>query len=182
MTTIESLTVLFGAHGQKNDTQRIAIYRMMLKDIPPKLLNMAIQKSLCENKFLPSIAELIQQCESLNSEVHQELRVKEWGEAWGEIEKAMQSTPWGKTPQFSTPEITAAVNSFGWHDLQTSLAEDMPTVRAQMRRFYEDACKRSTAKARNEYALGKNKAGILGVSRERQGLTAISNVMQQLEG
>ena len=173
MTTIESLTLLFGAYGRANDAQQIAIYRLMLADLPPQLLTLAVKKCIRECKFLPSVAEIISQCESLNNEIHEEYRVKEWGEAWGEIEKAMQSTPWDKTPTFSTPEITAAVNNFGWHDLQASLAEDMPTVRAQMRRFYEDACGRASSKARAEYALGRNTTGLLGVSSERQGLTAI---------
>lgn len=37
----------------------------------------------------------------------------------------------------------------------------MPTVRAQVRRMYEDACGRSREKQRNDYVLGRNNAGLL---------------------
>lgn len=182
MTLSETLTLLFGAYGRANDAQQIAIYRLMLADVPPTLLMLAVKKSIRECKFLPSVAELLGQCELLNDAVNEDLRVKDWDEAWGEIQRLMQSTPWGKQPQFSRPEIAQAVNSFGWNELQRVLAADMPAVRAQMRRFYEDACARSKKQAKNEYALGKNPVGILGVSKPKprkkaNELTSIGTVM-----
>ena len=185
MTISESLTLLFGAYGRANDAQQISIYGEMLSDIPPMLLQMAVKKSVRECKFLPSIAEILEQCELLNGAVHEDARAKDWDEAWAEIQKAMQATPWGKTPQFSTPEIAQAVNSFGWLPLQTSLAEDMPTVRAQMRRFYEDACSRSKSQAKNDYALGRNPAGILGIPKQKienrsSELTGVNDIMGKM--
>lgn len=182
MTLSETLTLLFGAYGRANDAQQIAIYRLMLADVPPTLLMLAVKKSIRECKFLPSVAELLGQCELLNDAVNEDLRVKDWDEAWGEIQRFMQSTPWGKQPQFSRPEIAQAVNSFGWNELQRVLAADMPAVRAQMRRFYEDACARSKKQAKNEYALGKNPVGILGASKPKprkkaNELTSIGTVM-----
>lgn len=182
MTLSETLTLLFGAYGRANDVQQIAIYRLMLADVPPTLLMLAVKKSIRECKFLPSVAELLGQCELLNDAVNEDLRVKDWDEAWGEIQRLMQSTPWGKQPQFSRPEIAQAVNSFGWNELQRVLAADMPAVRAQMRRFYEDACARSKKQAKNEYALGKNPVGILGASKPKprekaNELTSIGTVM-----
>lgn len=182
MTLSETLTLLFGAYGRANDAQQIAIYHLMLADVPPTLLMLAVKKSIRECKFLPSVAELLGQCELLNDAVNEDLRVKDWDEAWGEIQRLMQSTPWGKQPQFSRPEIAQAVNSFGWNELQRVLAADMPAVRAQMRRFYEDACARSKKQAKNEYALGKNPVGILGASKPKprkkaNELTSIGTVM-----
>lgn len=182
MTLSETLTLLFGAYGRANDAQQIAIYRLMLADVPPTLLMLAVKKSIRECKFLPSVAELLGQCELLNDAVNEDLRVKDWDEAWREIQRLMQSTPWGKQPQFSRPEIAQAVNSFGWNELQRVLAADMPAVRAQMRRFYEDACARSKKQAKNEYALGKNPVGILGASKPKprkkaNELTSIGTVM-----
>lgn len=182
MTLSETLTLLFGAYGRANDAQQIAIYSSMLADVPPTLLMLAVKKSIRECKFLPSVAELLGQCELLNDAVNEDLRVKDWDEAWGEIQRLMQSTPWGKQPQFSRPEIAQAVNSFGWNELQRVLAADMPAVRAQMRRFYEDACARSKKQAKNEYALGKNPVGILGASKPKprkkaNELTSIGTVM-----
>ena len=85
--------------------------------------------------FLPAIAYVGVSGKSLMGTADDSTRVREWDEAWDEIERAMQSPPWGHTPVFSRIEIELAVRSFGWHDLQMTLAEDMPTVRAQVRRM-----------------------------------------------
>lgn len=158
---IRIIATLFGAYGQAVDGQRPSIYVKMLKDIPVNVLERACQKIILENKFLPSIAEIVEASRSLVGTADDDSRIREWDEAWAEIERAMQATPWGQYPTFSRPEIAQAVASFGWHDLQMTLAEDMPTVRAQVRRMYEDVCKRTKERGSNEYILGKSKTGLL---------------------
>nr|DAR29288.1 MAG TPA: replisome organizer protein [Caudoviricetes sp.] len=158
---IRIIATLFGAYGQAVDGQRPSIYVKMLKDIPVNVLERACQKIILENKFLPSIAEIVEASRSLVGTADDDSRIREWNEAWSEIERAMQATPWGEYPTFSRPEIAQAVASFGWHDLQMTLAEDMPTVRAQVRRMYEDVCKRTKERGSNEYILGKSKTGLL---------------------
>ncbi len=158
---IRIIATLFGAYGQAVDGQRPSIYVKMLKDIPVNVLERACQKIILENKFLPSIAEIVEASRSLVGTADDDSRIREWNEAWSEIERAMQATPWGEYPTFSRPEIAQAVTSFGWHDLQMTLAEDMPTVRAQVRRMYEDVCKRTKERGSNEYILGKSKTGLL---------------------
>lgn len=155
------LGVMFGAYGQANDGKRLAAYITMLEDIPNDILMSACKKIMLENKFLPSIAEIVEASRSLVGTADDDSRIREWDEAWAEIERAMQATPWGQYPTFSRPEIAQAVASFGWHDLQMTLAEDMPTVRAQVRRMYEDVCKRTKERGSNEYILGKSKTGLL---------------------
>ena len=66
-----------------------------------------------------------------------------------------------KKPVFSTPEIESAVNSFGWIALCTSLEKDMPIVRAQVRQFYENACKRKAEADMNGYVLGTKPEGFI---------------------
>lgn len=155
------VSMLFGAYGQGGDGPRIAIYAKLLEDLPVAVLSKSVKKLVLEQKFLPSVSEIVEAAQSLMGSVDDGSRIRTWAEAWGEIERAMLATPWGKPPTFSRPEITAAVNSYGWQTLQLSLAEDMPTVRAQVRRMYEDACGRSREKQRNDYVLGKNNAGLL---------------------
>ena len=164
---VKIVAMMFGAFGQANDVNRIKIYSQFLKTFPVDVVDKAVQKAILNCKFLPTIAELTEAIKELSGAVNEEMRVKTWEEAWKEIQKNMQSTPWGKTPNWSTPEIEAAVNSFGWYDLQTCLAEDMPTIRAQIRRFYEDASKRLKDKAQNEALLGKG-GNILGLARGEQ--------------
>ena len=158
---IRIIATLFGAYGQAVDGQRPSIYVKMLKDIPVNVLERACQKIILENKFLPSIAEVVEASRSLVGTADDDSRIREWDEAWAEIERAMQATPWREYHTFSRPEIAQAVASFGWHDLQMTLAEDMPTVRAQVRRMYEDVCKRTKERGSNEYILGKSKTGLL---------------------
>lgn len=155
------LGVMFGAYGQANDGKRLAAYITMLEDIPDDILMAACKKIMLANKFLPSIAEVVEASRSLVGTADDDSRIREWDEAWAEIERAMQATPWGQYPTFSRPEIAQAVASFSWHDLQLTLAEDMPTVRAQVRRMYEDVCRRTKERGSNEYILGKSKTGLL---------------------
>lgn len=174
--------MLFGAFGQANDAHRQAIYTKILGDIPNEVLSKAVKKLLLESKFLPSIAEIVDAGKSLMGTADDSTRVREWDEAWNEIERAMQATPWGHTPVFSRIEIELAVRSFDWHDLQMTLADDMPTVRAQVRRMYEDVCRRTKEHGHNEYVLGRNKTGLLQPSAPKpKGLTSMSDVLARIE-
>lgn len=152
----QTMALLFGAYGQSQDTQRMKIYCQVLKDIPQEMLASVVQKAMHECKFLPSIAELSEACKSLVATVQGEKVVPDWGEAWHEIERAMQSTPWGKEPKFSHPAIEAAVKQYGWYDLQTCLASEFSTVRAQIRRFYDESAKRYLEERNNKLLIEKN--------------------------
>lgn len=167
------ISTLFGAFGQAGDKNRIKIYLKALGDVPAVLLEKACKKLMLESKFLPSIAEIVEVSRELIGEAEESRRVKPWGEAWAEIERAMYSTPWGKRPTFSTPEIAQAAFGYGWDALQTSLAADMPTVRAQVRRMYDDACKGNKARANSRYVLNRQQADLLMPSRDGR-LTAIA--------
>lgn len=171
---VKIIATMFGAFGQGGDGNRIAIYAKMLKDIPVNVLKVAAEKVMMESKFLPTIAELVEATRSLVAEAEPDTRVKTWAEAWGEIEKAMYRTPWGRTPTFSTPEIAEAVFSFGWTTLHTAEAREMPTIRAQIRRMYEDICARRKEQANNRYAMSGDKNALLRGNRGT-GLTKIGS-------
>lgn len=150
----QAVASMFAAYGQAADYQRMAVYVKMLKDFPVGLVEKAVDKVLLENKFLPSISEFVAACNSLVETVDDSRRIKSWDEAWKEIQKQMQDAFIYQKPVFSTPEIAQAVQAFGWIPLCETLVEDMPTVRAQVRRFYEDACARSREKRSNARVLG----------------------------
>lgn len=156
----------------------------MLKDIPPTLLEMAVYKVLgeWEKTFLPPPAVIIKAAKSLAESKQPETRQKTWAEALEEIEKKMLSTPWHKNPTWSTAEIAKAVNTIGWRNLQCTLEADMPTVRAQLRRLYEDACERTTEDARNAYLLGENPLGVLGIGqRQNNGLERATELLEGMQ-
>lgn len=184
MTITQTMTILFGAYGESKDVDRQTIYCKVLKDIPPALLEMAVYKVLgeWEKTYLPPPGVIVKAAKSIAESKQPEKRVKTWGEALEEIEKAMRNTPWGHNTKWSTPEIAKAVNSFGWHNLQTSLEADMPTVRAQLRRLYEDACNRTTEDARNAYLRGENPLGVLGIGdKQLKGLQGVSEILSRTQ-
>lgn len=176
------ISMMFAVYDKAGDAKRMAAYVMFLSDIPIDLLEAACRKLITtESKFLPAIAEIVEAANSLMGAVDDTQRVREWDEAWAEIEKAMFATPWGKNPKFSRPEIAAAVNNYGWDSLQKSLAADMPTVRAQVRGMYETACKRAKERAHNEYVLGRSVDGLLQASVDKApGLTSIQATLAQI--
>lgn len=153
--------MLFGAYGQASDGQRQAIYSKMLADIPNQVLKKAVKKIILENKFLPAISEIIEAARNLMAAVDESTRVKSWLEAWGEIQTQMHDAFVYKKPVFSTPEIEQAAMGFGWMALCCTLEKDMPTVRAQVRQLYENACKRRAEADVNNYVLGKNTSGLI---------------------
>lgn len=155
------VSILFKTYGQ-NDKDRLATYVTVLQDIPNEVLSKACKKLILEQKFFPAVSEIVAACKSLIGTVDDANRVKSWDEAWKEIQTAMQRTPWHSKPMFSRPEIEIAINAFGWHELQCSLEADMPKVRAQVRRFYEDACERTAEQALNKFVLGQNSDALLG--------------------
>lgn len=171
---IKILTVLFGMFGQGGDDNRIDLYLQFTQDLPTEVLDKAVKKVITECKFLPTVAEIIEAARGLVAEAEPDTRVKTWAEAWGEIEKAMYRTPWGRTPTFSTPEIAEAVYSFGWNTLHTAEAREMPTIRAQIRRMYEDICARRKEQANNRYAMSGDKNALLHGNRGT-GLTKIGS-------
>lgn len=183
MTTTQTVSILFGAYGLNKDVDRQLIYNQVLKDVPPALLEKAVYKVLgeWENTFLPPPAVVIAAARSLAEAKEPEKKMLSWVDALAEIEKKMLSTQSYKKPVWSTVELDRAVNAFGWDNLIRTLEEDMPTVRAQLRRLYEDACSRTTDEARNAYLMGKNPMGVIGMSdRKPKGLQSVSDIVPEL--
>ncbi len=151
--TQKAVTAMFAAYGKQDDGQRMAVYVSMLGDIQVGLLNKAIKKLILESKFLPTVSEIVQAAKSLVGEIHEDQREKSWGEAWAEILKQVHDVFMYGTPHFSTPEIATAVKCYGWRELCIMRTDEMQTASAQMRRFYEDACRRKREKLVNRFVL-----------------------------
>ena len=164
---------MFAAFGQSSDGARMAVYYKRLKDMPEKLVEAICDKAIMESKFLPSIAELREMGKSLIGELDETKRVKTWQEAQAEISQGIMRTwfkgclgeipqtheDYGKPcePMWSTPEIKAAVDSYGFYNLGKTLTTDMPIVWAQLRKMYEQACQRKADKEVNQVVLGGEK-------------------------
>jgi hypothetical protein len=147
------MTILFASFDKQDQKQRIEIYCRMLKDIPQDVLQKVVEKTIYENKFLPSIAEIVEACRSLTSTASGEREVPDWNEAWAEVEKAMRDTPWGGKPKFSHPAIEQAVKNYGWKSIHEVMADDYHTMQAQLRRVYDEVAKRFIENKRNNIIL-----------------------------
>ena len=165
------INLLFAAYPQASKNEEtVNVYISMLEDIPTPLLNKTIKKCICEQKFLPSVAEIREAAMSLMGTLDPSRKVKNWQEAQTEISKGLSRTwfvgclgevpfdhpDFGKPcdPMWSTPEIKAAVDSYGYDNLCRVNEADMPTIWAQLRRAYEQACQRKDEAVVNSYVMG----------------------------
>jgi len=169
---VKSITMMFTCYGQGNEAERIAVYTQMLEDLPAELLDKVCRKAILECKYLPSIAEIRTAAQSLMATVDPVRKVKTWQEAQQEISRGMARTwyrgclgeipdtdpEYGQPcePYWSTKEVAQAVNSYGWDNLMLARETDMPTIWAQLRRLYEQACQTKAEVEVNTYVLGND--------------------------
>lgn len=168
--TAAIIDTLYAAFHKSQDKQGKDVYVAMLEDLPAELLRKTVKKIILEQTFLPSIAEIRAAGMSLLATVDPSRKVKSWQEAQTEIAAGISRT-WfkgclGEIPQdhpeyglpcdpiWSTPEIKAAVDAFGFEALGQTLVDDMPTVWAQLRRLYEQACQSKAEDQTNRYVIG----------------------------
>ena len=152
----QAITTLFLAFGKQNETDRMALYCKALSDVPGEVLQKVVEKSVNTCEYLPSIAMLRESLRSLIGSVDESKRVKPWVEVQKEIQQGLSKTWYvgcmGEVPfddqrfgqpcepMWSTPEVKAAVDSYGLDNLNKVLESDMPIVWSQLRKAYEQAC------------------------------------------
>lgn len=160
---IKALAVMFGAYGKADDEDRILIYALQLQEIPLNILECAIKKCIAEKEYLPSIASLI----SASRELYDMFSNKEgqlaFDQAWMEIRSKMARYGYNKVPEWSTPELAELVKTIGWRNLTCCQDDNIGTMRAQCRDMYKSICDRKTKREANEYYLGLNSQGLLGI-------------------
>lgn len=175
------LAMLFGAFGKADDADRLAIYGKMLEDMPVVLLSKAVKKLIFEKTFLPSVAEIVTAAKSIAVEVNAANRLPDWQEAWAEIEAAVQSG--APAAQFSHPIIALAVKTYGMNNLKTCSVEMWSAAHAQMRRIYDDLCRRYSEKEMNAYVIGDTRKEIeAALERAKAGLVLLNVSVQALPG
>lgn len=92
--------------------ESVKVYRTMLRDIPIDVIQVAVQQSIAENEFLPTVATLRHMCLRLTA------RPEITGfEAWEVVRAAMGSVGSYRSPQFDNQLIARAVGCIGWSQL-----------------------------------------------------------------
>lgn len=171
VSTTKAIAPLQLAFKGALEKDRLQFYVMMLSDIPPQILEVAVKKLIMTNKFLPSIAEIRETAYGIKGTISGTAAPDE-SEAWGEVIKAIQSVGYYGKPTFSHEAITAAVNNIGWQDICTTPNEGTNTLRSQFRRAYQLAAQRQKDNRDN---------AVLGISPNNEKLKQLTgNIVKKL--
>ena len=171
VSTTKAIAPLQLAFKGALEKDRLQFYVMMLSDIPPQILEVAVKKLIMTNKFLPSIAEIRETAYGIKGTISGTAAPDE-SEAWGEVVKAIQSVGYYGKPKFSHEAITAAVNNIGWQDICTTPNEGTNTLRSQFIRAYQLAAQRQKDNRDN---------AVLGISPSNEKLKRLTgNLVKRL--
>ena len=97
---------------------------------------------------------------------------------WAEIEAAVQSSA---PPHFSHPIIALAVKTYGMTNLKTCSVEMWGVAHSQMRRIFDDLCRRYSEKEMNAYVIGDTRKEIeAALERANTGLVLLNVSVQAL--
>lgn len=171
VSTTKAIAPLQLAFKGALEKDRLQFYVMMLSDIPPQILEVAVKKLIMTNKFLPSIAEIRETAYGIKGTISGTAAPDE-SEAWGEVIKAIWSVGYYGKPKFSHEAITTAVNNIGWQDICMTPNEGMNTLRSHFRRAYQLATQRQKDNRDND---------VLGISPNNEKLKQLTgNLVKQL--
>lgn len=171
VSTTKAIAPLQLAFKGALEKDRLQFYVMMLSDIPPQILEVAVKKLIMTNKFLPSIAEIRETAYGIKGMISGKAAPDE-SEAWGEVIKAIQSVGYYGKPTFSHEAITTAVNNIGWQDICTTPSDGTNTLRSQFRRAYQLAAQRQKDNRDN---------AVLGISPNNEKLKQLTgNIVKRL--
>lgn len=171
VSTTKAIAPLQLAFKGALEKDRLQFYVMMLSDIPPQILEVAVKKLIMTNKFLPSIAEIRETAYGIKGTISGTAAPDET-EAWGEVVKAVRSVGYCGKPKFSHEAITTAVNNIGWQDICMTTYDGMNTLRSQFRRAYQLAAQRQKDNRDN---------AVLGINPSNEKLKQLTgNVVKRL--
>lgn len=160
-----SFLTIYGCAGDGN---MIAAYVQVLQDIPIEVLRKAYDKVMLECDKRPVPAIVYKAAKSLVEDING-TKVIPWADAQKEIQQGIKRTwfhgclgepvpdeLYGKPcePKWSTPEIKAIVDSYGFKNIGKVNESDMPIVWAQLRKAYESIIQNKQEKEVNSYVLG----------------------------
>lgn len=131
----------------------VELYVDALRNIPTNLLQAVVARCIRTNKFLPTIAEILDHADELIDKVNNK-RDKDSDEAWAEVMKQMHDAFVYEKPVFSTPEIERAALSMGWVSLCETPTDLIGVARAQFIRIYESVIKRKRENKIDRAILG----------------------------
>ncbi len=123
--------------------ETVKLYARMLADVPPEVLDAAVEQCIAECKFFPAVAELRDKALRLASAAGQHPTS---AEAWGLVVEAIRRVGSYGRPRFADPLVARAVEVMDWR--QMCACETPAADRAHFMRIYEQLVARDMEDAR----------------------------------
>lgn len=141
---LKCLAVLAASYPRNGlEKHNLDTYALMLEDLDFVRVGEAMKRLTCKLKWFPSIAEI--RAEVAEAELGDVLPAEL---AWGEVQKAIGRYGYSRMPEWSSNEMTAAVDAIGWRNI--CLDENVAATRAR----FIDAYGASRSRALTGLALG----------------------------
>lgn len=115
-----------------NPVRMIDIWTMMLADIDFRVAKVAVIKACRQNKFPPSVAEIVEASQQVDP-THDDYPSA--ADAWGEVYRAIQNVGQYRQPTWTNPVIGRAVAAMGWVEICSG--ENLEADRAHFLKIYE---------------------------------------------
>ncbi len=152
---IKAIAVM-AALFDKFTEEKVVLYNRMLSDIPPVLVDKAIQSLARTSKFPPTVAEIREKAEEIYRIAGNE-PIPDAGEAWGEVLQAISHQGSYRTPKFDDPITTETVRRMGWQELCRRRVEMSSVDRAQFMKMYDDIARRQKSEKQIRKSLQDGK-------------------------
>jgi len=114
----------------------VSVYESLLKDIDADVGKRAVERLICTNRFVPTIAEIRETCVLVR---HGSARAG--AEAWGDVGQAIRRFGSYRQPKFEDQAVAQAVKCLGWRNLCLGSSNESAD-RARFCEIYDSITKR----------------------------------------
>lgn len=135
----------------------LVIYAKALSCYPAEVVKKAMDKVIITSKFFPSVAEIVENIESVTGYAQGKKELSE-AEAWESAMKTIREhgiysrEPW----EFENSHIEKAARMFGLYELAMLEMSEVNIARAQFTRFYRSVVDQARDDSRNQLVLSGN--------------------------
>lgn len=162
------LAIASRMYGQPVDADLVEGWSEFMGDVSPEEGTHALREHITESSKFPTVADIRKRVASVR------VSALDVGEAWGEVNRALQRVGFYGSPTWSHPAIASAVEALGWKTICHTDNDDVPTLRAQFERYYKAALE-GRQRAANAGALS-------AYSDERRGVMSSASLVAGLLG
>lgn len=155
--TVKALSMLQLAYSTDMSVERMKLYVTMLSDVNPVTLEQAVANLINKCKFLPTVAEIREECTALSAYVnaHEELPTPQ--SAWEQVIKAAQSYGYDRgLERLSGLTLTCAKSIWSSFDPRRGDDYNESSCRSQFIKQYEQMATREQQKMRMANAIKDN--------------------------